>query len=77
MPPVEGARSLRVSGDTQCEARRTLWFLCGAQRPEDVVRIPGTRWLVYSGFSNGAGLKLVDTAARSLRQLTYEVSGAH
>ena len=53
-----------------------LGFLLGAQRPEDVVRIPGTRWLVYSGFSNGAGLKLVDTAAHSMRPLTYETSEA-
>ena len=52
-------------------------FLCGAQRPEDVVRIPGTRWLIYSGFSNGAGLKLVDSVAQTMRPLTYESPGAH
>jgi len=76
--PAGGAGDPKVSGDgKQCEARGNLRFLCGAQRPEDVARIPGTRWLVYSGFSDGAGLKLVDTAARSMRQLTYEVSGAH
>jgi len=61
----------------QCASRGELAFLCGAQRPEDVVRIPGTRWLIYSGFSNGAGLKLVDTAARSMRPLRYEVSDEH
>ena len=59
----------------RCQSRGNLGFLCGAQRPEDVVRIPGTQWLVYSGFSNGAGLKLVDTAARSMRQLTYRAAG--
>lgn len=64
-----------AAGSQTCEPRGNLQFLCGAQRPEDVVRIPGTRWLVYSGFSNGAGLKLVDSAARSLRQLTFEVGG--
>jgi len=59
-----------------CVSRGNLRFLCGAQRPEDVVRIPGTQWLIYSGFSNGAGLKLVDTVAQTLRPLTYELSGA-
>jgi hypothetical protein len=44
-----------------------LQFVCGAERPEDVTRIPNTRWLVFSGFSNGAGLKLVDSAARTMR----------
>src|SRR5688572_14318151 len=43
-------------------------FICGAQRPEDVARIPGTSWLVFSGFSDGAGLKLVDTRTRSMRR---------
>lgn len=42
-------------------------FVCGAERPEDVVRIPDTRWLVFSGFSAGAGLKLVDTRSRTMR----------
>jgi hypothetical protein len=36
--------------------------------------VPGTRWLIYSGFSDGAGLKLVDSAAHSMRQLTYDVA---
>ncbi|HEU5134967.1 MAG TPA: alpha/beta hydrolase [Steroidobacteraceae bacterium] len=60
-----------------CKPRADLEFLCGFQRPEDVVRIPGTRWLIYSGFSRGAGLRLVDTAAHSARPLTYDVSEAH
>ena len=60
-----------------CEPRGNLEFLCGAQRPEDVVRIPGTRWLIYSGFSNGAGLKLVDSVAQTMRPLTYESPGAN
>ena len=42
-------------------------FVCGAQRPEDLARIPRTRWLVFSGFSDGAGLKLVDSQARTMR----------
>jgi hypothetical protein len=43
-------------------------FICGAQRPEDVARIPDTPWLVFSGFTDGAGLKLVDTRTRSMRR---------
>ena len=39
-------------------------FICGAQRPEDLARIPDTPWLVFSGFTDGAGLKLVDTRTR-------------
>ena len=37
------------------------------ERPEDLARIPGTRWLIASGFASGAGLKLIDTSARMAR----------
>jgi len=67
--------SAQSAGVDSCEPRGTLKFLCGVQRPEDVVRIPGTRWLVFSGFSDGAGLKLVDAAAHSMRTLTFETPG--
>ena len=46
-----------------------LTFVCGAQNPEDLVPIPGTRWLIASGMKEGAGLKLVDTDAKTLRVL--------
>jgi hypothetical protein len=50
-----------------CESSRGLDFVCGALKPEDLAHIPGTRWLIASGFSNGAGLKLIDTNALKLR----------
>lgn len=55
------------SSSTECAPTHSLKFICGAERPEDVARIPGTRWLVFSGFSNGAGLKLVDSSAHAMR----------
>ena len=56
-----------ADSSSSCEPSPSLQFICGAERPEDVTRIPNTRWLVFSGFSNGAGLKLVDSAARKMR----------
>jgi hypothetical protein len=43
-------------------------FVCGADRPEDLALIPGTRWLVASGFNAASSIKLVDTQARTLRR---------
>jgi len=43
-----------------------LQFVCGAEHPEDLAHIPDTAWLIASGFSDGAGLKLVDTRTDSL-----------
>jgi hypothetical protein len=50
-----------------CEPSQNLHFVCGTLKPEDLAHIPGTRWLITSGFSDGAGLKLIDTNALTLR----------
>src|SRR5258706_16044746 len=52
---------------TSCAPTNRLNFVCGAQNPEDLVPIPGTRWLIASGMKEGAGLKLVDTDAKTAR----------
>src|SRR5215203_7293013 len=52
---------------TACAATNGLNFVCGTQNPEDLVPVPGTRWLIASGMRAGAGLKLVDTAAKTAR----------
>jgi hypothetical protein len=50
-----------------CKPSPGLHFVCGASKPEDLAHIPGTRWLIASGFSDGAGLKLIDASAKTLR----------
>ncbi len=49
-----------------CVPDSDLAYVCGVEKPEDVLRIPGTPWLIASGFATGAGLKLVDTRDRSV-----------
>jgi hypothetical protein len=55
--PVLAADDYRSDGD--------FAYVCGPVKPEDVLAIPGTPWLIASGFAPGAGLKLVDTATRT------------
>lgn len=50
-----------------CASTNGLSFVCGAQNPEDLVPVPGTRWIIASGMKEGAGLKLVDTTAKTAR----------
>src|SRR4051794_37811382 len=66
--------ALLLSAQTQtaqvtnaCAPTNGLNFVCGAQNPEDLVPVPDTRWLIASGMREGAGLKLVDTAAKTAR----------
>ncbi len=56
-----------LASASDCAPTHEHSFACGAERAEDLAPIPGTRWLIASGFASGAGLKLVDTQARTLR----------
>ncbi len=56
----------RAEEASACPPDSELDYVCGAEKPEDLLAIPGTGWLVASGFAPGAGLKLVETRARTL-----------
>lgn len=45
-----------------CSPLGPVRFVCGQSGPEDLVLVPGTRWLVASAYGPGGGLYLVDTA---------------
>jgi hypothetical protein len=54
------AALLAAGAPAACPPGKALDYVCGVDKPEDVLVIPGTHWLVTSGFSPGAGLKLID-----------------
>lgn len=62
------AAPARAQDSAVCPPDAELDYVCGPEKPEDVLTIPGTDWLVASGFMPGAGLKLVDGKARSFRR---------
>ncbi len=47
-----------------CAPSNGLGFICDLQKPEDLVQVPGTRWVIASGMETGAGLHLIDTRAK-------------
>jgi len=51
-----------------CDEAQGTSFVCGADHPEDLVLIPGTQWIVASGFNAGSGIKLIDARSRTLRR---------
>ncbi|MDE2220937.1 MAG: hypothetical protein KGL25_10660 [Gammaproteobacteria bacterium] len=67
---LSGVQRPALSAPAACmpEGKAGLRYVCGAEHPEDLAHIPGTRWLITSGFSDGAGLKLIDTAADTLHR---------
>lgn len=54
-------------GSASCTPEGDLAYLCGATKPEDLAWIPGTAWIVASGFAPGSGLKLVHAPSRTLQ----------
>lgn len=52
-----------------CAPAGGLSFICGVQNPEDLVQVPNTQWLVASGMAPGSGLHIVDTRAKTARNL--------
>src|SRR5262245_47080503 len=52
-----------------CAASGGLTFICGVANPEDLVLVPNTRWMLASGMAPGSGLHLVDTQAKTVKNL--------
>lgn len=48
-----------------CAADAELSYVCGLRRPEDLLLLPGGRFLIASGFAPGAGLTFIDTLTRA------------
>ena len=69
VPVADPGRSVgsRIGSDHTCDPTEELQFICGAEHPEDLAHIPGTPWLIASGFSDGAGLKLIDTRTDAMQ----------
>lgn len=55
-------------GGSGCGPVHELHFVCGADHPEDMAWIPGTRWVIISGFDRGGGLRILDTRALRVHQ---------
>ena len=67
---VIGALSIHIAAQSPaCAPSGGLNFICGVQAAEDLVLIPGTRWLIASGMTTGSGLHLIDTQAKTARSL--------
>jgi hypothetical protein len=52
-----------------CAPSGGLTFICGVGNPEDLVQVPNSRWMLASGMAPGSGLHLVDTRAKTVRNL--------
>ncbi|TPG54575.1 hypothetical protein [Sphingomonas glacialis] len=70
----------RRASPAACAPRDGLTFVCGITHPEDLVRVPGTRWVIASSFivsPNGgqpAPLYAIDVTTRSVQQIAVDLA---
>lgn len=52
-----------------CTPEAELKFLCGMQSPEDLIALPGNRWIVASGMAKKSGLHLINAETKAWERL--------
>ncbi|NHA13957.1 SMP-30/gluconolactonase/LRE family protein [Thioalkalivibrio sp. XN279] len=57
------------AAETGCEPEGEYRFICGPRSAEDLVRIPGTEWIIASGMIAGAPMYLVDARNKTWSEL--------
>lgn len=73
--PAIPASSPAAPQEAGCKAEGGFNFICGPQRPEDIVTLPGERWLVASGMAKDGGLHLIDVRNKRWQRWTAAFSG--
>jgi hypothetical protein len=60
------AGTAHAQGSSDCSPSGGLEFVCGVKNAEDLVLVPGTKWIIASGMAEGAGgLSLIDASTHT------------
>jgi len=75
-----GRGQAHAAGASSCRPVGGLSFVCGVKNVEDIVRVPGTRWLIGSSMrmgkaaaQPGAALYLIDSDAKTAGTATLAI----
>src|SRR5262245_253223 len=60
------------AAETSCAPSDSLQFVCGPQAAEDLVLVPGTKWIIASSFVPGVGLYVIDSARGTWNTVTIQ-----
>lgn len=61
-----------ASTQQTCAPAGGLQFVCGPKNAEDLVLVPGTRWIISSGMADGSSFFLIDSQSGAWRTLSFE-----
>jgi len=57
------------AAEDECGAVGDYEFICGPISAEDLVLVPGTKWIIASGMTQGASITLIDSQQKSWMKL--------
>jgi hypothetical protein len=63
------AAPVALATDGNCQSAGELDFVCGLVNAEDLAQVPGTGWILASGFAPGEGIYLVDSEQKTWSKL--------
>jgi hypothetical protein len=66
---VLASARIMTAQPASCAPSGGLTFICGVTNAEDLVLVPNSRWMLASGMAPGSGLHLVDTRAKTVKNL--------
>jgi len=66
---VSPAASTARATEDECEPSGGYSFVCGLRNPEDLVLIPGTKWIIASGMAADGALYLIDARQKTWTEL--------
>ncbi|MEZ5558124.1 MAG: SMP-30/gluconolactonase/LRE family protein [Pseudomonadales bacterium] len=52
-----------------CDSSPAMSYICGPVNAEDLVQLPGTRWVLSSSMAPGNGIYLIDSVSRAWSKL--------
>ena len=61
--------SVLHAANEDCEPSGEYRFICGLQNAEDLVLVPGTKWIIASGMSPTAAIYLIDSEQKTWSEL--------
>src|SRR5262249_49504789 len=65
LPQVVAAQTTAAG----CDPAGNIQVVCGQQAPEDLVRLPGTDWVLASSFAGSGGIRLISVRDRTSSML--------
>ncbi len=67
--PLSMSSPTAAAAEGECSASGGYSFVCGPRNAEDLVRVPGTKWIIASGMDPGAAIYLIDSEDKTWQAL--------